>query len=95
MSHDFEAHVVIVGAGLAGALTASRLSAAGLSVLVLEAGPYRKREDALKAFYQTPNSLKTLPEAPYPEAKFAPKPATLDANHYFVQNGPVRYRVAV
>ena len=88
MSHDFEADVVIVGAGLAGALTAARLSEVGLSVLMLEAGPSRKRGDALQVFEQAANSLKTLPEIPYPEAEYAPKPATLDPNHYFIQNGP-------
>ena len=39
MRRDFEADIVIVGAGSAGCLLANRLSATGLRVLLIEAGP--------------------------------------------------------
>lgn len=65
--------VVIVGAGVAGALLAKNLAVAGKRVLILEAGdeikpninPYMKR------FYEATSKV---PESPYTPDIFAPKP---------------------
>lgn len=68
--------VVIVGAGLAGSMIAYRLGAAGLKVLVLEAGravPV-SREDYMEQFY---TALAKVPESPYPLNPNAPRPTVL------------------
>ncbi len=96
MSDDTLYDVVIVGAGVAGALIAKRLTRAKLSVLVLEAGPGTARsldgyEKHLAHFYAA--SAKG-PESPWPPAAGAPQPDTADiptGSGYFVQNGPDKY----
>jgi choline dehydrogenase-like flavoprotein len=92
-----EAHdVVIVGAGVAGALLAKRLTSAGLRVLIMEAGPpdastfdgYTKH---LQQFY---GADAKGPEAGWAPAVGAPQPDTRDLHSgqgYFVQNGPQQY----
>ena len=80
---------IVVGAGVAGALTAKLLSEAGLRVLVLEAGPANSLsldgyEAQLETFYAA--RLKDA-ESPWPASLGAPQPG----GDYFVQQGPQRY----
>lgn len=82
------ADVVIIGAGLAGGLVAARLAAAGAKVLVLESGPNRDRSAALQTFQRLGNDSKGLPDGPYPQVPYAPKPSTIDPKNYLVQQGP-------
>ncbi len=64
-----EYDVIVVGAGAAGGLAASRLSAAGLRVLVLDAGwkasyfetPFRRLSADLIGYVANPKSLRFLP----------------------------------
>ena len=91
---------VIVGGGIAGALVAERLLAAGMTVALLEAGAETSGEsgegwEAYLAHYHA-NPLKT-PNSPYPENRAAPSPSVLDTakigaepstKGYFVQRGP-------
>lgn len=51
MKTDIQYEVVIVGAGIAGALMARELARQGVKVLILESGP-RDRDDR-KAFHET------------------------------------------
>ena len=88
--------VVIVGAGVAGALTAKRLSEAGLDVLVLEAGPSSAQsiggyDRHLRTFYE---AYGKGPESAWPAHENAPQADTADLRHndgYFVQHGPDTY----
>jgi choline dehydrogenase-like flavoprotein len=88
--------VVIVGGGVTGALMAKRLSDAGRSVLVLEAGTNRAGSlwgyfDDLTTFYLA--NAKD-PESPYPFNPDAPQPSVLDIGTdggYFVQQGPLPF----
>ena len=87
---------VVVGAGVAGALTAKYLSRAGLRVLVLEAGPptaqsFEGYTGHLWHFYAASGKG---PESAWPPDANAPQPDTGDLrlnNGYFVQNGPNLY----
>jgi choline dehydrogenase-like flavoprotein len=88
MQQEYQADVVIVGAGLAGGLVAAQLARAGARVLVLEAGPTRNRGEALQTFFAAPDDQKGLPEVPYPEVPYAPRPSTADPKHYLIQQGP-------
>ena len=47
MVDTVQADIVVVGSGVAGALVAAKLAAAGLKVLILEAGPRVDRGDGL------------------------------------------------
>ena len=84
-----EADVVIVGAGVAGTLIGHRLAKAGTKVLILEAGPWVDRAQALRTYRESP--VKT-PEVPYPAQPYAPRPTVLDLrNGYYVQDGPATF----
>lgn len=95
---------VIVGAGIAGALVAKTLAAAGRNVLILEAGAAGGAEAATYRSYVDSyhlNEVKT-PNSPYPQNPSAPSPEVTDvgpiapgrpdATGYFVQNGPNPFR---
>jgi choline dehydrogenase-like flavoprotein len=84
----WSADVVIVGSGVAGSLAASRLARAGANVLVLEAGP---RVDRGAAYAQFRTALVKIPECPYPDAPHASRPRSDDLDHYFVQDGAVKF----
>ena len=87
--NDLHADVVIVGSGVAGALTAARLAAAGAKVTLLEAGPRVDRATALKRFVNAP--VKT-PECPYPRSAEADYPLSIDADHWYRQAGPDKFK---
>ena len=87
---------VIVGAGVAGALVAKRLSKSGMRVLLLEAGPgsthkFDDYTDHVEQFYAAAHKG---PESAWTPAVGAPQPDTGDIkanNGYFVQRGPHLY----
>jgi len=91
-----EYDVVVVGAGVSGALTAKYLSHTGLNVLVLEAGPATAQtlagyDEHLRHFYEATSKG---PESAWPPSNNAPQPDTANLrynNGYFVQNGPDLY----
>ena len=78
--------VVIVGSGIAGAITAQLLTNAGKKVLLLEAGlqagiamnqeaNYAVYQEYLNTYYE---AAAKVPNAPYPNLKDAPSPNVLD-----------------
>jgi choline dehydrogenase-like flavoprotein len=81
--------VVIVGAGVAGALIGVRLAQAGARVALLEAGPRVDRDEAVNLYR---GAIAKTPEAPYPPTAWAPRPDTLDLDGYFVQSGPETFK---
>lgn len=83
MKQETTYDVVIVGSGVAGALIAARLSDAGASVRILEAGPRTNREDAVNRF--------RAGEYAYESPEWAPQPAGQDVNNYYVQDGTVMF----
>lgn len=78
--------VVIVGAGVAGALIADSLAGKGLSVLLLESGPQLPSRAQLMENYWA-NPIKT-PDSPYPDSPYSPRPVNKNPRGYFVQQGP-------
>lgn len=88
--------VVVVGAGVAGSITAKWLTEAGLDVLVLEAGPASPADingydRHLHAFY---TAYAKGPESAWPANANAPQADTANIRHndgYFVQQGPDLY----
>ncbi|MFL5576736.1 MAG: GMC family oxidoreductase [Gemmatimonadaceae bacterium] len=83
------ADVVIVGAGIVGALMARRLAGAGASVLVLEAGPRLALWQVVERFRDTPYKDDNM--APYPPTAHAPHPQSSPDNDYLQQKGPAPY----
>ena len=83
-----ESDVLIVGAGVAGALMAWSLARAGVRVTVVEAGPEVDRGAAVERFEQ---SAVRVPEAPYPTVPYAESPATI-GDTYIRQIGPDPFR---
>jgi choline dehydrogenase-like flavoprotein len=85
VAESLKAHVVIIGAGVAGMLAAWKLAQAGVKVLVLEAGPPVNRAEAVENYR---NAVAKTPESPYPDTSYAPRPTVLDLEGYYVQEGP-------
>ena len=96
MSEESSYDVVVVGAGVNGALIAKRLTQAGQRVLVLEAGPdtawtFDGYTRHLEHFYEA--TSKGI-SSPWPPSPNAPEPDTADirsGDGYFVQKGPQKY----
>jgi glucose dehydrogenase len=82
---EIRTDVVVVGAGIAGALVATELARAGVKVVVLESGPRVDRGEAVRLFRE---SAARVPEAPYPSTSYAPRPTVLEPQGYYVQEGP-------
>ena len=95
-----EYDVVIVGAGMSGAIVALELSKAGKSVLILEAGralsdDQKGWQSAVDYFY---TQVAKVPNSPYPPTSSAPQPNVLNfqqiqngvpnTSGYWVQRGP-------
>lgn len=89
MAELVTAQVIVVGSGVAGMLVAYRLAQAGVQVVVLEAGPPVNRAEAL-ATYRT--AVVKVPEAPYPDTPYAPRPTVADLEGYYVQDGPTLFK---
>lgn len=86
---NLDADVVVVGAGVAGLLAAWKLVQRGVRVIVLESGPRVSRIEAVRTYREA--AIK-IPEAPYPEVEWAPRPTVIDPNHYYVQDGPTFFK---
>jgi choline dehydrogenase-like flavoprotein len=87
-AQDLSADVVIVGSGIAGGHAAFRLAGAGVSTLVLEAGPQLSRSEAVANFFKNPSKG---PNGPYPSVAYAPHPTDGAEDSFYVQAGPDRF----
>jgi len=83
-----DADVLIIGAGIAGGLVASKLAATGVKVLILEAGPRIDRGTAVTQYY---NAVVKVPECAYPNTAYAPHPRSDQPDGYYVQAGPQKF----
>ena len=103
VTRDIVFDVVIVGAGITGAILAKSLAAKKKRVLVLEAGTadasnFGSYSQLLDNFY---TSQAKVPQSPYPDNANAPQPSELDCeqitppipdtNGYFIQVGPIPF----
>ncbi len=88
MSDTLSADVVIVGSGIAGAMTGYSLARAGIKVLILEAGPRVDRAQAVVRFRNSPTKGAN---SPYPAHPMVPQPDLDDIGAYYVQAGPVTF----
>ena len=84
-----DADVIVVGAGISGALVADRLAASGVKVLILEAGPRVSCEQAVVQFF---DATMKVPECAYPNAAYAPHPRSDNPDFYLVQSGPDKFK---
>ena len=89
MSQDIAADVVIVGSGVAGALLAARLAAAGVKVAILEAGAKVDRGDATQRYR---DAVIKVPECPYPATPEAMHPISNDPDFWYRQQGPDKFK---
>ncbi len=106
MSDKKEYDVIIVGAGITGAIVANQLADKGHKVLILEAGRkksfnYESYREYLHHYYT--NMIK-IPNSPYPQNRDAPQPLVTDvegikdgiqqfnSKGYFKQNGPAPFQ---
>ena len=85
------ADYVIVGAGIIGAMLATKLAKAGASVLMLEAGDHVKRGEIVARFRNSTRRSDWM--SPYPSLDTAPHPIYKpEDNNHLVQAGPYPYK---
>lgn len=83
------ADVVVVGAGMAGALLAARLAGRGIKTLILDAGPRVDRMTAVERFQKA--AVKSG-NSPYPDSAHAPHPDESRLGQYIVDAGKLAFR---
>jgi fructose 5-dehydrogenase large subunit len=92
MNSKSGADVVIAGTGIVGCLIAEQMLDAGLSVVMLEAGPDIDRGRIVENYRNMPPSTKfLLPDGPFPPAPWALHPAAYTGDpdkDYVVTTGP-------
>ena len=79
------AKIVIVGSGFVGSILAEKLSAQGIRVAVLEAGPRIDRNEALKRYRK---ALIKVPESPYVTSEEVEFPLAHNPGIWYRQSGP-------
>src|SRR6202142_2074324 len=72
MANEDSADVIVVGTGIVGCLIAQQVLGAGLSVLMLEAGPRVDRWGIVENFRNLPPTLRLHFDTPYPPKAWAP-----------------------
>ena len=75
--------IVFVGAGVAAAVAGARLAASGAKVVFLEAGPRTDRDASVNRYRGG--------SYPYESPDWAPQPTSSDPDHYYVQDGEVKF----
>lgn len=80
-----DAQVIIVGSGFVGSIVAEKLSAQGVKVAILEAGPRVNRGEALQRFLKT---LIKVPESPYVTSDEVDFPLAHNPGIWYRQAGP-------
>ncbi|WP_420226489.1 GMC family oxidoreductase [Pigmentiphaga litoralis] len=94
MTQPSSADVVIVGTGVVGIVIAEELLDAGVSVLMLEAGPRVSRAQIVENFRNLPLGLKGSASSSYPPRPWAPHPMPPTGNPddtYLQLTGPDSY----
>lgn len=85
MTTDLYADVLVVGSGVAGALVAAKLAAAGVKVCIMEAGAPVNRSEAVQTYWK---ALIKVPESAYPPVPQAMHPLTHEPTGWYQQSGP-------
>ena len=85
MTTDLSADVLVVGSGVAGALVAAKLAAAGVKVCIMEAGAPVNRSEAVQTYWK---ALIKVPESAYPPVPQAMHPLTHEPTGWYQQSGP-------
>ena len=88
------AEVVIVGTGVVGIVMAEQMLDAGISVLMIEAGPRVSRAEVVENFRNLPLGLKGSASSSYPPRAWAPHPMPPTGNPddtYLQLSGPDSY----
>jgi len=91
MSEVAQADVIVVGTGVVGAIVAEELLDAGLSVLMLEAGPRVERWQIVERYRNLPPSSRLHFNAAYPPSPWAPHMESLkqgQEHEYLQLQGP-------
>lgn len=90
MNTDYNADVVIIGGGIAGALIALELAKSNANVLIIEAGDRIDREKAIEKYMNTPDRNNDSPYSPV--SKSAPYPQMMNPDEYYIQMGPDKFQ---
>jgi len=90
MSTEYNADIVIIGGGIAGALMAYELAKTNADVLIVEAGDRIDRDKAIEKYMNTPDRNNDTPYSPVSES--APYPQMMTPDDYYIQTGPDKFQ---
>ncbi|MEZ4824356.1 MAG: FAD-dependent oxidoreductase [Ignavibacteria bacterium] len=90
MNSEYNADIVIIGGGIAGALMAYELAKAKADVLIIEAGDKIDRSKAIENYMNTPDRNNDTPYAPM--SKSAPYPQMMTPDDYYIQTDRINFK---
>lgn len=89
MADDITADILIIGTGVAGAITGAKLAQKGFRIAFLETGKRIDRFDAVERFW---NAKIKVPESAYPNDATASHPETHKLEEFYQQDGPELFK---